>query len=227
MSFASEVWDRQYTGSGTMSKNLYALTLTGFTALGIAFAAIMSGVSHDWHLSTWGFIGFAVAVLVVSVIGSVISEGSDNPAVSLFGYALVAGPFGLLLGPVVAHYSDASVARVFATTTMIVLVMGVIGTVIPESLEHWAGWLFSGLLVLLCGYFAIPLLGLFGFNVGTALTIWDWVGILLFSGLVIYDFNRAMRLPHTLDNAIDCACAVFLDFINIFIRLLSVSGDSD
>jgi FtsH-binding integral membrane protein len=33
-----------------------------------------------------------------------------------------------------------------------------------------------------------------------------------------------MRVPFTADNAIDCALAVYLDFINIFIRLLELSG---
>jgi len=35
-----------------------------------------------------------------------------------------------------------------------------------------------------------------------------------------------MRLPRTLDNAIDCAAAVFVDFVNLFIRLLMLLGNT-
>jgi len=42
--------------------------------------------------------------------------------------------------------------------------------------------------------------------------------------LVIYDLNRAMRLQRTMNNAIDVSVQVFLDFINIFIRILSLMG---
>ncbi len=33
-----------------------------------------------------------------------------------------------------------------------------------------------------------------------------------------------MRVERTHDNAIDCAVAVYLDFANLFIRLLSLFG---
>jgi len=36
-----------------------------------------------------------------------------------------------------------------------------------------------------------------------------------------------MRIPYTMNNAIDAAVEVYLDFINLFIRLLSLLGESD
>ncbi|HET6924405.1 MAG TPA: Bax inhibitor-1 family protein, partial [Candidatus Saccharimonadales bacterium] len=95
------------------------------------------------------------------------------------------------------------------------------------SLESWGAWLLGGLVVLLIGYFAVGIFGALGINIGGALTGWDWLGVALFSALVVFDLNRAMRYPRTLDNAIDSAAAVFLDFLNIFIRLLELTGDSN
>lgn len=225
-SLSASVWTRSSSSRAhTLSKNLYALSITGFTAAGIIFAALMSRLTLRLHFtSSWQPIVMAAGVLLVSLLGIVIFNASDKPAVSLLGYALVAGPFGLLLGPMVAQYTKASVIRVFAVTTLLVLVLGIVGAIIPESLESWRGWLLGGLIILLVGYFAAPIFALFGLPIGGALTALDWVGVLLFSGLVIFDLNRAMRLPRTLDNSIDAAAAVFLDFINIFIRLLALTG---
>lgn len=220
----TNVWNRASSRTATMSKNLFVLSLSGFTVLGILFAALVSRISVGWKLNEWQFIGFAIGVVVVSLVGVKIFNKSDNPAFSLLGYALVAGPFGLLLGPFVAMFTDASVLKIFVLTILMVVVLGAIGTIIPESLERWGIWLLGGLCLLLVGYFVVPIFGFFGVNIGGALTLLDWAGVLIFGGLVIFDMNRAMRLPYTLDNSIDAAAAVFMDILNIFIRLLSLLG---
>lgn len=149
---------------------------------------------------------------------------SDNPVASLIGYALIAGPFGALLGSTAAAYTTASLVKVIAITGGVTVITGTIGAVIPESLEHWGGWLFSGLLVLLLGSLFVPIAGFLGLPVRGALTALDWVGVVLFSAYIVYDLNRAMRVERTLDNAIDCAIHVYLDVVNLFIRLLDLMG---
>jgi len=42
----------------------------------------------------------------------------------------------------------------------------------------------------------------------------DWAESCLFSGFVLFDLNRAMRIPYTMNNAIDAAVEVYMDFIN-------------
>jgi FtsH-binding integral membrane protein len=219
MAMSDSVWTRQ--GASTLSKNLYAFLVCMWTAVGIGASAVAASLSKNWGLD-WVLI---IGSLVFAIIGVIISAKSDNPAISFVGYMLVAVPFGFLLGPVVSMYTEASVAKVFILTTLIVVVLGVIGAVIPTSLESWRGWLFGGLLLLLGGMFLAPLMGLFGVPIGGALTALDWFGVVLFGGYVIYDLNRAMRIAYTLDNSVDAAVAIYLDFFNIFIRLLSLLGD--
>jgi FtsH-binding integral membrane protein len=48
----------------------------------------------------------------------------------------------------------------------------------------------------------------------------------LFCAYIIYDWNRALRLPYTVDNAIDAAVALYLDIMNLFIHLLRILGKS-
>lgn len=212
------VWKR--TGHGTMSKNLFAFMVAAWTALGIAVSAVGAYFTQTWELNLW----FLLGVLVVGIAGVIIALMSENPLLSLLGYMMVAVPFGLMLGPIVAMYTVASVVRVFFVTTGMVVVLGVVGAVIPDNLEGWGSWLLGLLTMLLIGYLIVPIAGMFGLPIDHALTWLDWIGVLVFGGYVIYDWNRAMRVPYTMDNAIDCALAVYLDFVNIFIRLLRLTG---
>ncbi|MEK9152136.1 MAG: Bax inhibitor-1 family protein, partial [Patescibacteria group bacterium] len=167
----------------------------------------------------------ALGSFAVAIVGIFIALGSDNPVISLFGYGLVVISEGLLLGPVLALYTQASIAKVFLVTSGMVTVLGAAGIIYPKSLASWGGWLFGGLLLLILGLLIVPIAAAFGVNVGGALTVLDWVGIVLFGAYVIYDLNRAMDLERTLDNTVDVALAVYLDFINIFIRLLRLYGE--
>lgn len=220
MGLSSSVWERGYTGSNEMSKNLYALMICFWTALGVFSSAWASTVTTHLHLNWMHFIG----ILVVSMLGVFISVKSDNPVVSLLGYAMITIPFGLMMGPLVAMYTKASVVNVLFVTTGIVVVLGLIGAIIPQSLESWGSYLFAGLVALLIGHLAIPFAAMMGLPVREFMTAWDWIGVALFSAYVVYDLNRAMQLERTHDNAIDSAVAIYLDFANLFIRLLQLTG---
>lgn len=228
--FSNPVWDRanDYGAvSDGISRRLYMLLVCVWTTIGVAFSAATSFISQGWNLKAWNVwlvLLFYIAILGVSLLGVYVSNRSDNPVVSAFGYALVAGPFGLMLGPLLATYTTMSVVKVFILTSAVVLVLGIVGVVIPDDLASWGTPLLGGLLLLLGGYFLVPLMGFFGIPIAGAMTVLDWVGLVIFGALVIFDLNRAVRLPHTVDNAIDSAVAIYLDFINIFIRLLSLMG---
>lgn len=220
------VWERSTrSGAGEMSKNLFALAISGFTLMGIVASMLAAQISKDWTFSSGlQSFGFFAGVLVLAIAGIVMSVKSDNPVVSMLGYAFVAIPFGLMLGPVMAMYTTASIVKVLLITSTLVLVLGIVGAVIPDSLESWGVALSGGMIILLVGLMVVPFAGALGVDVGGAMTWLDWVGVALFAGMVIYDLNRAMRVSRTLDNAIDVAVSVYLDWLNLFVRLLSLLG---
>ena len=127
--FGDSVWERY--GRGTISKNLYVLMITVWTCMGIAASAIAAYYTQTWEL-TWVFL---IGVLVAGILGVIIALKSDNPAISLFGYMMVAIPFGMMLGPVVALYTIASVFNILIVTATVVVILGIVGTIIPDSLE--------------------------------------------------------------------------------------------
>ena len=73
-------------------------------------------------------------------------------------------------------------------------------------------------------WFGGIILAAFGINMQLVFGILDWVVLLLFSAIMVYELNMAKRLDRTLNNAIDVAVNVFLNFANIFIRILSIMG---
>jgi len=214
-----------------------------FTLLGLGLSALLAYHTTGWmefvpstvegEKATFRWVGpiniwlFFIGVLVLGIIGVFIANKSAIPVISALGFLLVAAPFGLLLGPTVGMYEPESVTKVMLVTGLVTLVMSIIGVLIPKSLEHWAGWLLTALLILLVGQFVIPMLGYWvpGFPILGALRLWDWLGVVLFSAYIIFDMNRAMRVPATIDNAIDCALALYLDILNLFVRLLSIMGN--
>ncbi|QQG41552.1 MAG: US12 family protein [Candidatus Woesebacteria bacterium] len=212
------VWKR--TGYGTMSKNLYVLSISAFTGFGIFVSMLVAQFTLQMEL-TWPF---ALIVLVIGIAGIFVAHGSDVPVVSLLGYMMVAVPYGALLGPLLNLYVPVSIILPFFITTVYVAVFGLVGAVIPDSLESWSTYLLGGLFVGLLGYFIIPIGGLFGLSVAHALTVWDWAIVVLFAAVIMYDFNRALRIPYTLDNSIDVALAIYLDWFNVFIRVLQFFG---
>ena len=48
----------------------------------------------------------------------------------------------------------------------------------------------------------------------------------IFAGYIGYDWSRAQAYPKTLDNAVDCAADIYVDIVNLFIRILSIIGNS-
>jgi len=52
----------------------------------------------------------------------------------------------------------------------------------------------------------------------------DWIIAIVFCGYIGYDWVRANRIPKTLDNAVDSAAALYIDIVNLFLRILRILG---
>jgi FtsH-binding integral membrane protein len=52
----------------------------------------------------------------------------------------------------------------------------------------------------------------------------DWIVVIIFCGYIGYDWGRANAIPKTVDNAIDSAAALYMDIINLFLRILRILG---
>ena len=58
----------------------------------------------------------------------------------------------------------------------------------------------------------------------SALSIFDYAIVLIFSGYIGYDWALAQQRPATVMNALRSSSAIYVDVVNIFIRILSIIG---
>ena len=57
---------------------------------------------------------------------------------------------------------------------------------------------------------------------GAPLAIMDYIVVLIFCGYIGYDWARANACFKTVDNAIDSAAELYVDIVNLFVRILSI-----
>ena len=55
----------------------------------------------------------------------------------------------------------------------------------------------------------------------------NWVVAIIFSLYIGFDWHRASNVPRTLNNAIDIAAALYMDIINLFLRVLGINSNSN
>ena len=138
-----------------------------------------------------------------------------------FVYSMVNG---ITLSVIFAVFELNSILILFAVSSLIFMVLGLIGYTTNKDLSSWGSYLS----VFLIGGLILSLINLFLKNSMFELVL-DWIILILFLGITIYDINKIKALQ--LDSSIDtnkihiyCAMQLYLDFINIFIRILSLFG---
>ena len=142
--------------------------------------------------------------------------------VSFLGYNLVVVPFGLVLNAYVSRYDPNLVREAIVVTGIVTIVMTALGTAFPRFFRRIG----LPLLVALVSIFLIEAFQIF--IVGGDPAWIDWVVALIFCGYIGYDWGRANSIPKTVDNAVDAAAAIYMDIVNLFVRLLSrLDSDED
>ncbi|GAL04601.1 membrane protein [Photobacterium aphoticum] len=94
----------------------------------------------------------------------------------------------------------------------------VLGTLFPQFFQRIIGTLCISLLIVLL----VELFQMFVLGIRQAWT--DWAIVVIFCGYIGYDWGRANQIPKTLDNAVDSAAALYMDIINLFVRILRIMG---
>ena len=166
---------------------------------------------------------FAILViyLVSAVVGILLNTRSGNPLVSFIGYNLVVLPIGLVLSVYVSAFDELSVTLSFLITAIVTLTMMLLSIAFPQLFYSIGPALGVTLLVVLVFDIVLTLIG--GFF---ALGVIDWIVTFIFCGYIGYDYAIAQNREKTADGAIDSACALYLDIVNLFIRVLAIVGRS-
>ena len=59
---------------------------------------------------------------------------------------------------------------------------------------------------------------------GVEQVITSWIAAILFSSYIGFDFYRSQQFEPTVDNAVDCALDIYMDIVNLFVRILRLLG---
>ena len=160
-------------------------------------------------------IGIVLGYIVCSIVGIIMSAKSPNPVISFIGYNLVVIPIGIMLCLVLPMIPAEIIGKAFCMTALITVGMLAISMAFPNTFLGMGRTLFFSLLIGIIVEIIAMLLGYRG-------ELFDIIFVGIFSLYIGYDWVKAQAYPKTVDNAVDSALDLYLDVVNLFIRLLSI-----
>lgn len=208
----------------TLSARTYCFMLTvmvfvGFAIMGVC-AALAASPSFLMAISDH-YLPVTIVSFILSIAACfMMSSGKKNQSVgmSFAGYALMVLSLGFTTSLTMLAYDLGTISTAFLATAGVTVVMGCLGMAFPQFFAKIQGALFFSLL----GVIVIELL-LMLFHVSSA---WlDYVVVALFAGFIGRDFYVALNDQPTMANAIYNASQLYLDILNVFLRILSILGD--
>ena len=159
-----------------------------------------------------------IAYLVSSLACVTLVFKARKPAVSFLGFTGLAVAMGLILTYFLTFYDGHLVYSAFLLTGIITVGMMILSTLVPNVFLSIGKSL--GVALLFC--IVVELIG--GVLMRLPMSMMDYGVVLLFSLYIGYDWAKAQMYPRTLNNALSSAADIYIDIINIFIRILSIMG---
>ena len=210
-----------------LMRNVYlwmtgGLALTGVLAWVTANSPQLLSIIFGSQVVIWGLI-IAEFILVV-VLSAAINKLSFTAAAIM--YILYSALNGVTLSSIFLVYELDSIGQVFFVTAGAFFILAFIGTVTKKDLSG----LGTFLIIALAGLIIASIVGMI---MGRADSIWiSALGVLIFAGLTVYDANkiRLLMLDQETVNegnmklALLGALSLYLDFINLLLRLLTLFG---
>jgi FtsH-binding integral membrane protein len=197
------------------------LVITAATAWWVASSPAVMGAILSNRALLWGLM---IAQLVIVFVLSARVQQLTAAAASVL-FVIYAALTGATLSIVLLAFTGESVATTFLVTAGMFGGLATYGTITKRSLSGFGQFLFMGLI----GLVLASIVGLFWHNDGFQFIL-SLIGILIFSGLAVYDAQRlklmALATPSGQSAyAIAGALALYLDFTNLFLFLLRFTGN--
>lgn len=202
-----------------------ALGITGLTAYGVASNPALVAAIFGNSLMFWGLI-IAEFALVLTV-SSAINRLSLATATLLFVLYSVVN--GATLSVIFLAYSATAIVKTFLITAGTFGVMALVGYTTKTDLTSIGKLLFMALIGLIIATVVNMFVGSAGLDL-----ICSYVGVLIFVGLTAYDTQNLKRMFQMAPDAGETmqklavlgALSLYLDFVNLFLYLLRLFGNS-
>ena len=165
-----------------------------------------------------------IAELLVVFVFSLLFKKLPPVVVGIlyFIYSMING---VTLSVIFFVFELSSILYLFGISALLFAALGIIGYKTNKNLNTWQPYLS----VFLIAGILLSVVNLFILKNNTFELVLDWLILILFFGITIYDINKIKLLQEepSIDNDkihIYCAMQLYLDFINIFLRILSIFG---
>lgn len=215
---ANGIMQRRFGTEGrALSDRAFYLLIGAALLFGFFVNALEVMFLTDFFLS-WNPTVFLIVYLVMVIVGCIMSVWSRNPVISFIGYCMVVLPLGAVLSNYLPAFTYKTITSAFLVTTFLSLFMIILALVYPRVFNSIFALLGIAVLVALI-YQIVAIFTGFGNN-----TWVDWLIVLLFSAYVGFDVSLARVRPRTVNNAVASACAIYMDLIYVFIRLVAIFG---
>lgn len=198
------------------------LALTGVVAYGAAVTGLYASLINT-PLLFWGVTLAPLAL--VFLLSFRIEKMSIGAAQAAFW--VYAGLVGLSLSGIFFVYTGTSIARTFFVAAATFLAMSLYGYTTRTDLARTGSFLLMGLFGIIIASLVNLLLA--SSTLQLAISV---IGILVFVGLTAYDTQRIKEIYLNSDSsaiagkkAIMGALALYLDFLNLFVLLMQLTGD--
>jgi len=203
------------------------LALTGFVAFYVSTNETILKIIMSNSLILFGLI-IAQLGLVFSIAG-MVNRMNAGTATALF--VIYAALNGVLFSFIFLAYTSASIFSTFFICAGTFLACSIYGWTTKRDLTSLGGFLFMGLI----GIIIASVVNWFIRSSAMSMIV-SYIGVFVFVGLTAYDTqkikNMALAQPAGLDGAVIRkgailgALSLYLDFINLFLMLLRIFGQS-
>jgi len=209
--------------NGTLSKT-FTRMFTGLLITALS-AIITYSTSLILYVAQYYWLLAIAEIIVVLVFSLGFRKLSPTAVTALFyGYAILNG---VTLSTIFAVYSLGMIGKSFVMTAALFGVLAYMGHSTDKDLTKMGPILLTALVIGIIATIINLFLGSTIFSI-----VLDWVMLFIFAGLTIYDMNKMKMMSQTIQNDsaslekmyIYCAMELYLDFINIFLRILRILG---
>lgn len=164
---------------------------------------------------------FIAEILLVAFLSARIQKMSTTTAIfSFLGYSVLSG---LTFSSIFVLFEMPSIIIIFGVTSLLFLIFGLFGYFTNIDLSKMGMLLLLGLF----GIILVSIVNIFLGNTTVDLVI-SVISVIIFIGYIAYDIQKIKVLGNAIDDenklAILGALELYLDFINLFINLLSIFG---
>ncbi len=214
-----------YMGLGVAITGIVAYTVYSMAVQQTGAGLELTSFGHLMFESAFRWVVIFSPLVMVFVLSAGISRMSLGAAqLSFWGFAAL---MGASIASIFLVYTGQSIARIFFITAASFGALSLYGYTTKRDLTAWGSFLFMGLIGIILASLVNLLLASSALQFAVSV-----LGVLIFAGLTAYDTQKIKEMYYVGDDgtvagrkAIMGALSLYLDFINLFMMLLSLFGD--